>query len=183
MRAAIRWMLVVVFIAGICINTAQCQQDPPLNGPKSTRAAWLWSGGATLLPPAAGIYLATRDSDTWKRIGGILIGSSALFGPGVGHAYAGRTGRMFGSAVLRAGCGVGALIVGVTAWESDFGTPQMVGVILFGVAYTYTILRDFGHLERSVERYNEAHRAKAISLYPAYFPRAGTMGFGARLSF
>lgn len=78
---------------------------------KSPVTATLLSIGLTLVPAAVGYPLAAGDSA--ETVGGLLIGAGVVFGPSVGHWYAGRKVRPWVTAGLR-------LILGFLALNSAF---------------------------------------------------------------
>jgi len=146
--------------------------------PKSASKALTWAVGATVIPAAVGgamILHSTEGMGTNANEAGmgILLGTLGfLFGPGTGHAYAGREHPMKG-AWLRAG---GLLVGGIgglgAAVSESFGNDQSTGTIVLvvagGVMILVSTVHDIATTGRSVEEYNREHGLSGVQLQPWY---------------
>jgi len=160
--------------------------------PKSKSAALTWSIGATFVPAAVGgamVLYSTKGMGTDGNLAGmgILMGSlGLLFGPGAGHAYAGREKPMKG-AYLR---GLGMLIGGIgglgAAVSESFGNDQSSGTIFIIVAGGVLILTsavyDIATTGHSVEEYNRRYGYSLIQVKPWYHCSKQAVGFALTLN-
>lgn len=79
-------------------------------------------------------------------------------------AYAGMDS---GNDGLALGLFIGGAIVSVTS----------LGLLV------YSVIRDFTHLDDSVNAYNQKHGSRSLRLEPIYFPREKTVGLALTLRF
>lgn len=139
-------------------------------------------GGAILIAPY-GVGL----------IGGMPVGGIGLiWGPSIGHAYAGNTGRFFTSSSLRLLCAMGTtggiyMFYGGMLNEYGRGEGLVVGGIVLSAAsfsaLVYTVVRDFTDLDDSVRDYNQWHGFSSLSLEPAYLVHHKAAGLALTFRF
>jgi hypothetical protein len=170
--------------------------------PKSKRVALTRSLVWTLLPAAVGGAMMlhgqrvspinfgqgsgqTNDNET---IIGLGIGSLGIvFGPGAGHAYAGRMGKFWGGAAIRGLVAplafAGALGI---AFSSESGESAVGGIVLVagaGALFLTSVVYDIATAGRSVDMYNHSHGFSDMRITPTYFACHKTPGLVFTLSF
>jgi hypothetical protein len=178
-------VVLILALLACCEDVTLADHDLE-RGPKNVSTAALYSFVGTVVPSATGIVMMSANSGPSRNIlyfSGLSIAASGLlFGPGAGHAYAGRWGRFFGWAGLRLiATGVGVFSIGLSFNGSESACTAMFAG--GGILYFATVIYDFGTLGRSVRRYNAEHGLASLKIRPAYFRDSDTAGMAVSISF
>ncbi len=169
---------------------------------KSKRTALAGSLVWTLLPAAVGGAMMlhgqrispinfgqgsgqTNDNETLIGLG---IGSLGIvFGPGAGHAYAGRMGKFWGGAAIRGLVAPLAFAgaIGI-AFSSESGESAVGGIVLIagaGALFLTSVVYDIATVGKSVDKYNHSHGFSNLRIRPQYFAATRAVGFNVSMSF
>jgi hypothetical protein len=96
-----------------------------------------------------------------------VAGAGVIFGPGVGHAYAGNGKRMLSGALIR-GVLLGFIPAAVAFRTENEGDesfePGMAVLISPALA---SAVYDIATADRSVARYNQSHGSPGVSIAPS----------------
>mgnify|MGYP001826636430 FL=1 len=141
--------------------------------------------GGLLVPAAFMTYLATSDGSGGGAGAGaaIFMFGGTIFGPGLGHAYAGDSGRFWKGAGLRTlawGGFIGAL---AASWDNPDASGA--GAIAVGsmALYLVSAVSDIVTADDSVRRYNERVEASRVSLRPTWQPQDEAVGLQVAVRF
>ncbi|HWR82067.1 MAG TPA: hypothetical protein VN285_02060 [Candidatus Deferrimicrobium sp.] len=193
MKRSVCWMLVT---AVVCCQYAIAQDSLTVK-PKSKGTALAYSLGATIGPTIIGgtvvLIGATKrnhDYDEGLIISGSVIAASGLiFGPGAGHAYAGKR-HPFGKAVGRflalagAGAGVASAILWAKSWGDKADASSIAPIVVVGGAACLSlVVYDIATVGRSADEYNTKHGCQTTAIAPYYRPDNSTVGLRASLTF
>jgi hypothetical protein len=180
----------VTALAVIVLTAHTVNAEPGLqNEPKSVDKAKKLSLYGTLIPVAAGavIFFGASDRfDNWDDAESIvaisIAGAGIVFGPAIGHCYAGEW-RYLGKAFwLR--MSVAGLSVGAFAYSSTMGGNSSAGgAVLPALVITASAVYDIAAARKSVEKYNARHNLTSLSLVPCYYASQDAVGMQLRLTF
>jgi hypothetical protein len=181
-------LLTLCLMAGT-FQTTFAQRNQPHES-KSTTTAVKYSAFGTAIPIVAGvaIYLNNPDEESSESYG-VLAGMLGIVGgPGLGHAYAGRWGRLCLGSLVRT-LGVGIILAGIlgddpsgTSPTADQG-PYAVPIFIGGAICLWSAMRDFSSLDASVERYNQRHTGATIGVSPTYYASENAPGIAVSICF
>ncbi len=140
------------------------QPDPEL---KSGSSALLYSLLGTALPVGVGLAAATgNEGPNASPAPGLLVFSGAIFGPSLGHFYAGRPGRALGGIGLRVLGGAGMVAGFAMSWDRASDSAGG-GDVLFGAGAALWIgsaVWDIASAPHSARVQNEKARKQRASL-------------------
>jgi hypothetical protein len=150
---------------------------------KSKTTAAVYSLVTTLVPEGISILFLAREgmhSKATNRAWFAFGLSGPVFGPGVGHLYAGNTHKFNNGTLLRlclSTLGIAALY---SNDESDFA-----GVIALstGVMVTFSMIYDIATVGKSVDKYNHSHGFSNLRIKPRYFAATRAVGCNVSMSF
>jgi hypothetical protein len=170
--------LMIVITAGVSAD------DFLGGGPKSKRTARMLSLGSTLVPIALGLALTTSESEPVSDLGGFLIGSGAIVGPGVGQGYANRPVRLATGSLIRIFC-LGLAVTGIAVGSLDNNDNNKPYILFFAGlgGYTFSTVWDIATVGRSVDAYNQKHGSLEFSVGHLYYPQEKTHGLALILHF
>jgi hypothetical protein len=150
---------------------------------KSPALAFGLSFSSTLAPNFLAIPLITKDihGDSWnKRIGGGLMATGLIIGPGAGHLYS-HNNRAFYRGVIIRTIGAGIIGMGAVLFDDDghdtpgFGGGDLVegdalgGFLIFtgSVVVLVSVIGDIARADGSARSYNRKHRLTTGNWYPS----------------
>jgi len=145
----------------------------------------------TAVPVAAGVvYWSVQGGSEFggepnRSVPAVLIGTGLMFGPSVGHLYAGRVGLLPLRAIV-AGATAGAAL-GYAAdhhedgWEA-LGVTAGILAIGGGIA-TITSIIDIARAGRAARKYNEEHDVAQVGVTPAMLDGGRVVGLAVAASF
>ena len=182
--------LSVVTLLAIVLIAAY--QPSYAKSPKHLATARRISTWGTLGPLAIGGAAILARPHGVAVYGGIALGSMGLlWGPSMGHAYAGNTSRFFTGSGLRI-LAIGGIVGGVAMFaigvfsENDKKKLTLPGIVL-SVGSTgflvFTIIKDFNTLDDSIDAYNRKHGFTSLDLRPEYFPSQEALGLALSFRF
>jgi len=179
-------------VIGLALAVSVSAQSPEPTK-KNVSAGLQWSVVGTLLPAGLGTALILKSSqgmnDNAGAIGlGVGIGAlGALFGPGLGQAYAERPEPMKGFWLRLAGGAMCGLSVLGSSISDDFGnktTHQAYAFIgIGGALYLYSAISDIATVPHSVNEYNEQHGFSGISVKPVFYAQHNAPGVVLTIGF
>ena len=154
---------------------------------KSAANAVALSLFGTIIPGAASIPFVTRDipKSNWNEAVGVtLIGTGVLFGPGLGHIYAGNRHAFYRGLTIR-GIGGGIMLLGVVSMESIFDEDEGAAFMIFlgGLSALVSMVYDIATADNSARDFNERQRQSAISVYPSMKVQPGGAQVQVRIGF
>jgi hypothetical protein len=119
-----------------------------------------------------------------RLIPGLIIGTGLMFGPTVGHLYAGRAG-LLPVRLLIAGAAMGAAFaVGDSQGDSWAGLSAGMAVLGAGGAVEIiTSVIDIADADGAARKYNEEHAATKVSLTPLMLDGGKAPGLAVAASF
>ncbi|RKX70341.1 hypothetical protein DRP53_05320 [candidate division WOR-3 bacterium] len=129
---------------------------PLFAGTKSTSIGLAFSIGGTVAPIATGIVVARHN----KRELGLLLGLNGIvFGPSLGHIYAGQNLRGCGSGCLRAslitmGIVAASLFSHQKALDVGAYKHNEIVALATGIPLLFSIIYDIATVPISVDHYN-----------------------------
>ncbi|MGE5176200.1 MAG: hypothetical protein ACM3JJ_07455 [Hyphomicrobiales bacterium] len=137
-------------------------------GLHSPTTATLLSTVFTVVPAVAGIVITNgegRSNGPDQGAGGPLLFTGAyLFGPAVGHFYAGRSGRAFVGIGVRAAALAAATGAVAASWDngSDTSGAETVGLVALGVGVVSAVY-DVATAGKSAKIKNDELRAQRLT--------------------
>jgi hypothetical protein len=161
---------------------AWAQPYPP--GFKSDGSALFYSFFGTGLPMGAAAYVGSRDGEVDLAPVVVPIGAGYLFGPSLGHFYAGRSRRALIGIGIR-GAALGVFCVGVQRQvDSDSEAPGAnTLMVLSFLAGTSSMIADIVEAPKSARIHNREMGLGAPRLTPAPIGAAMAPGFRADWTF
>lgn len=150
---------------------------------KSKTVAAAYSLVTTLVPEGVSILFLAQEGNhskarnrTWFAFGL----SGPVFGPGIGHLYAGNTKKFNNGTLLR----LCLCTLGVAALYSN-DESDIAGVIALssGAILAFSMVYDIATVGRSVDQYNRSHGFSGVSITPAYLVDHAAPGVVLKLSF
>ncbi len=182
---------VLVVISMLCLARPLAAQSPAADSARSVSSAVRWSVMGTLLPAALGTLVALKGAEGMganegKVALGIGIGSVGLiFGPGLGHAYAGRSRPMRGAWTRLAGLSVAGLGFLGMGFADSYGNKQSASVFVLmavgGGLYLYSAIRDIAGVPESVNEYNRLRGLGSVRISPCYLASHDVAGLSITL--
>lgn len=171
---------------------------------KSRKTALTHSLVCTLVPAAVGGVMmlhgqrispigfkqgSGKINDT-ETLAGLAIGSAGIvFGPGAGHAYAGKKGRFWSGAAIRsAAVAFTAVLASAgpdnSSWSAmDAKIAQVVVAFVMGGSICLgSAIYDIAAVGDSIDEYNEEHGVRSLSLEPTYIAGNGAPGIVLKLA-
>jgi hypothetical protein len=180
-------ILTACLLVGLTAVSVSAQSTQP----KLTSTALTWSIGATLVPAAVGGALVLHSTkgmgtDENEAVIGIVIGSlGLLFGPGTGHAYAGRERPMEGAYIRGFGMLVGGLLglgAGVAISFGNDVSPVAIGIIAgSGLVVLGSAIYDTATVGRSVNKYNDKHGFARVGFQPWFHASKEAIGLAVNI--
>lgn len=136
---------------------------------KSAGKAVALSLASTLVTSALAIPFLASDipESNWNEaVGGTLLASGLIIGPGAGHIYAQNRKAFYRGVVIRA-IGAGILLGGVAKKESIFDDDATAEFFILtgGTIVLISMISDIARVDGSARRYNKEHGLLA-GLYP-----------------
>lgn len=162
-------------------STAEVQV--PLKSPGTATGL---SVGGLLVPAAFIALLATSESGGGGGAGAgvaIFMFGGTIFGPGLGHAYAGDSGKFWRGAGYRTlawGGFIGAL---AASWDNPDASGAGALAIGSMAIYLGSSIYDIATAGDSAKRYNERVAASKVSLGPIWQPRDEAVGMQVAVRF
>jgi len=119
-----------------------------------------------------------------RLVPGLMIGTGLMFGPTVGHLYAGRLGLLPVRLII-AGVATGAaLAVGASQADSWSGLAAGIAVLGGGGAVALiTSVIDTAKADGAARKYNEEHAATRVGLTPLMLDGGKAAGFAIAATF
>ena len=162
---------------GVPIATAE------IPGLKSGTSAFLWSFLGTAVPVLGGAWDVYRENSSDSVVPGIMVVGGLLFGPSLGHFYAGRPGPALVGIGIRTVAGLGVAVA--AAEQLGEGTDYQLewlavaGALLGGASLVWDIAR----APHSAGVHNDQLRQSHMTI--GVTPSIGAAGFGlcAEVSF
>jgi len=168
------WLVIVLALVSLisCAPRAHAEEIPftsdSLSSMRSGTTAFLHSFGGTAIPIAMGVFASTRNQDSGGA-GGFLVVSGYLFGPSMGHFYAGRSGRAFKGVGIRIASLVGVAAAAALSWNktpSDSGGEAGLAIACAGLGAIDAVV-DIASASHSARVHNEEVRQSRLRLAPA----------------
>ena len=119
-----------------------------------------------------------------RLVPGLIIGTGLMFGPTVGHLYAGRSG-LLPVRLLITGAAMGAAFA-VGDSQGDSWSGLAAGVAVLGVGGAVEIITsviDIAKADGAARKYNEEHAATKVSLTPMMLDGGKVPGLAVAASF
>jgi hypothetical protein len=162
--------------------------------PKSKRTALTSSLLCTLVPAAAGAALVLAGSysgqnDKAEALAGFAIGSVGMvIGPGVGHAYAEKTGRFWGGVAIRGAAVALTAAMSFSASEnslsmSDGIEQSSMALAVGGCVCSASAIIDISAIGASIDEYNKKPGFSSLTLRPTYIATFKAPGLVLKLTF
>jgi len=180
----------VVILVTVAVASGSARADSPgPPPPKSKAVAVSISLGATLIPVGIGVLMAANNKA--PIVGGILIGSGALFGPSFGRVYA-HDKKPFSMLPLRlagAGLGLVGLTVAVVGALDEYDKDEVLIVLGLTGAVGGTVMYFTGNVidvakaPKAVDKYNQRAAGANWQLRPAYYAASHAVGAHLSISF
>lgn len=170
---------ILFIVLGFVSGTANAQQklaDPQLKSPTTATNAALLGFAVPIAMVVAGAAASGGESD---GAGLILMGlAGSIFGPGLGHSYAGDSGRFWRGAGLRTLAYSGVAVAIAVSWDDTDNSGAGALAIGMVVLYLYSSIHDIATASASAERYNERHKSPEVTLTPLWVPQERAVGLG-----
>jgi hypothetical protein len=190
-----RKLLVIASALTFLLNSNVARADSTsVATPKSRSTALSRSLLWTLVPAAIGGAFVLHGSygnqnDKTEALAGFAIGSAGIvLGPGVGHAYAGRTGRFWGGVAIRGAAVALTAAISFSASEnslsmSDGIAQSSMALAVGGSVCLMSTIYDIATIGDSVNDYNKEHDFRTLTLKPAYIAAYEAPGLVLILTF
>jgi len=164
------WLVIVLALVSLisCAPRACAEEIPFTSDSLSGTTAFLHSFGGTAIPIAMGVFASTRSQGSGGA-GGFLVVSGYLFGPSMGHFYAGRSGRAFKGIGIRIASLVGVAAAAALSWNktpSDSGGEAGLAIACAGLGALDAVV-DIASASHSARVHNEEMRQSRLHLAPA----------------
>lgn len=159
-------LIITIILVNVSVLLAEGSANPQR---KSKTAAVAYSLVTTLVPEGVSIlFLAQQGNHSKARNRAwFAVGlSGPVFGPGVGHLYAGNTQKFNSGTLLRlclSAAGVAAL------YSNDESDVAGVIAVSSGLVVAFSMVYDIATVGRSVDKYNRSHGFTDLRLTPTYF--------------
>ncbi len=193
-------ILITAFALTFLLNLNVAAADSTATtAPKSRGTALTYSIRMTALPAIVGGLMAlegTSDNSSGMTLFGLGLGSAGvLFGPGAGHAYAGRMGRFWGGAAIRGLAGALVFVGGLWIYgssnfylgsssESDGSAAGGIVIVVgAGALFLTSAVYDIATVGRSADKYNHSHGFSDLRMTPTYFASHKAPGLMLTMSF
>jgi hypothetical protein len=181
---------VIMLFAMAVMTQAGTAQRPLRYKPRTKSTALSLSLAATLMPVACGVALISKD-DHFQ--GAVIGGVGMVLGPGIGHAYAGQTGRLATGSLIRIGglvlMSAGALgDIGFSLkprhpYTKSSGSDIDPMVVVGAAVCVFSAIYDIATVGRSVQKYNRSQRHARVDVRPVWFAQEKTPGLALTLTF
>jgi hypothetical protein len=140
-----------------------------------------------LVPIGLTVLLSTGDSgaggESPSAVLGLTILTGSIFGPGLGHVYAGETGRFWKGAGLRTLSWGGFIAAMAMSWDN----PNAEGAsgIAFGSIGLYLVssIYDMAKASDSAKRFNEKAAHRQAKVAPFLVPEENAAGVMVSIGF
>lgn len=153
--------------------------------PKSPGTATGLAVGGLLVPAAFITLLATSDGSGGggEAATALFMFGGTIFGPGLGHAYAGDSGRFWKGAGLRTLAWGGFIAALAASWDNPDASGAGAVAVGSMALYLVSAVSDIVTADDSVRRYNERVEASRVSLSPTWQPRDDAVGLQVAVLF
>ena len=192
MNSVIGVMLAVTILSAGNVRAEEQGFEPTLTAQPSMSTGLKSPGTATGLSFAGlvvpiGISAMVLSSGSGGGSGdvglGVLIVAGTILGPGLGHAYAGESGRFWRGAGLRTlswGVMIGAAAL---AWDGSNEGGSAILALGSMSLYVASTIYDLATAGDSASRHNEKLASHKVSVEPVWAPRDQTVGIRVAVGF
>jgi len=183
-------MMIAVLIAG---NAEAENMDYELKPPPQTNeklffrspaAATGLSVGGFLIPVAMVISMSTGNGGgSGSPAAGMMMLAGSIFGPGLGHAYAGESGRFWKGAGIRTVSWGAFMVAFAMSWDNPDAGGASVIAVGSGVLYLVSAIRDMVTAGNSARRYNDKLASSQVTVAPTWSPNDESVGVRVAVGF
>lgn len=173
--------LVIASLLVILGSHANAGEEPSKPQYKSPGTAAALSTFGTFIP--FGVGVASLPSESGGAGTALIVLGGTIFGPGLGHAYAGNAGRFFSGVGLRL-LGWGGLMTTVAlSWNDGDSGAAIAGALASTFLILGSSIYDIATAPKSARQFNDRHGYRQISLSPTFNPKNSTPGLQLSMSF
>lgn len=177
--------LTIILLVAVLSGSAAANPPTPQLTPKNPGKATAYSLLGWVTPIAAGNLFAARcgNFDTGPTL---LLMAGWVAGPGLGHAYAGNSGKLYTGMAIRGGVLMGAFVLGAAVNNSgSIGSngEALAAVLVAAGIIWYSAIHDIVTADNSARKYNEEHGLTNVSIAPTYNLTDNTAGLQLTLNF
>ncbi len=181
MNKAIPILLVILSFTAGSVHASDFSAHPGYKSPSTATGMALL--GTTV--PVALMFLAASESSGSSDSGGLvlmgLVGS--IFGPGLGHSYAGENGRFWSGAGWRTLAWSSLVVAVAISWDDTDSSSGAFLAVGGAALYLVSTVYDIATASDSADRHNEKLESREVTLIPLWSPQDNSVGLGVSLGF
>lgn len=179
-KATTLLLTILIFTAGAARATEPAR-TPQYKSPETAAGISLLG---TAVPVGLMVMASSNSNGDSDAAGLVMLGLvGSIFGPGLGHSYAGDSGRFWRGAGWRT-VGWTSLFVAVAiSWDNTDSSGA--GFLAVGGAAIVVVstIRDIAMASDSANRYNQRFEPRKVTMMPMWSPRDNSVGLGVSLGF